>query len=67
MVRKHWKKADLIKAIESAPDDASIFLLSREYRHNNDATWTADTQSEFHKVEVLDNEVFITVDCNEFN
>jgi len=61
------KLKTFLEQIKGADEDAEVFVESRGYDPEDDATWMVDTQSDIHKVYVEEGEVHIIIDCDEFD
>lgn len=64
---KQWTKAKLLKALKGVPNDANIFVLSSDYRHNDDSTWDSSTQASINKIQVDGSDVFLVLNVSMFD
>lgn len=59
-------KQELLNKLANVDDDAQLFVVSSEYDFDDDATWIAETQAEIKDTMVINDDVFIVIDCNTF-
>lgn len=67
-------KRQLFEALKDVSDDEELFVITREYDPEDDATW-ADNQTEILGVQIHNfkigkatgRDIYIVINCNEFD